>query len=243
MPCNSDYMEANQNEKNLSVIYGLLDELETGKLPYNFGDGYDKRVYNKHLSKEHLDEKTEELCSKLQNSDVLKFSLEMQMWWRDHQKADKDRLKNVSPTDANNVLAEVFSHDEFLLRLSNLGLLIKVESYNDRDFRFHLELNGLNICSKKYPIFGYYCGGNYNSCSRSNQNDFTQKNIDNAVKESICILSTEISDVRKVPNYFSCKDYLNKHFGKTKAEKSAIDRVFKLIKDNYNDIIRSVSVS
>ena len=144
---------------------------------------------------------------------------------------------------AKPMLAEVFSHDEFLLRLSNLGLFIKVESVNDRDFRFHLELNGLNMCRSKYPLFGYYCGGNYNSCSRSNQVEFTQQDIDNAVKESICILSKEISDIRKVPNYFSCKDYLNKHFGKTKAEKTAIDRVFKLIKDNYNDIIRSISVS
>ena len=102
MPCNSDYMEANQNEKNLSVIYGLLDELETGKLPSNFGDGYDKRVYNKRLSKEHLDEKTEELCSKLQNSDVSKFSLEMQIWWRDHQKADKDRLQKEMSEQKDN---------------------------------------------------------------------------------------------------------------------------------------------
>ena len=58
MPCNSDYMEANQSERNLSVVYGLLDELENGKLPSNFGDGYDKRVYNKHLSKEVQREKT-----------------------------------------------------------------------------------------------------------------------------------------------------------------------------------------
>jgi hypothetical protein len=86
-------MDANESEKNLSVIYGLLDELETGKLPSNFGDGYDTRVYNRGLSKEHLDEKTAELCQKLQNTDVSKFSLEMQIWWRDHQKADKERLE------------------------------------------------------------------------------------------------------------------------------------------------------
>lgn len=152
--------------------------------------------------------------------------------------------KNLeTPADANNVLAEVFSHDEFLLKLSNLGLFIKVESNNGRDFRFHLELNGLNVCGLKYSFFGYYCGGDYNSCSRSNQTEFTQKDIDNAVKESMCIFSKEISDLSKVPNYFSCKDYLYKHFGKTKAEKTAIDRVFKLIKNNYNDIIRSISVS
>lgn len=154
-----------------------------------------------------------------------------------------DSKKHEPPTDANNVLVEVFSHEEFLLRLSNLGLFIKVESVKDRDFRFHLELNGLNICDTKYPIFGYYCGGNYNSCGRSNQMEFTQKDIDNAVKESISVLLKEISDVSRIPNYFTCKDYLNKHFGKTKAEKDAIDRVFKLIKDNYNSIVRSVSVS
>jgi hypothetical protein len=107
MPCNSDYMEANQSEKNLSVVYGLLDELETGKLPANFGDGYDKRVYNKHFPKEHLDEKTEELCSKLQNTDVSKFSLEMQMWWRDHQKADKDRLQKEMSKQKDNEAREI----------------------------------------------------------------------------------------------------------------------------------------
>lgn len=93
MPCKSDYLDATQSEKNLSVIYGLLDELETGKLPPNFGNGYDKRVYSKCLPKEHLDEKVKELCSKLQSTDVSQFSLEMQIWWRDHQKADKERLE------------------------------------------------------------------------------------------------------------------------------------------------------
>ena len=94
MGCNSDYQAANGDEINLSVIYGLLDELKTGKLPKEFGDGYDKRVYNKGLSKEHVDKKTAELCSKLQEIDITKYSLEMQMWWRDHKKADAARLKS-----------------------------------------------------------------------------------------------------------------------------------------------------
>jgi len=93
MPCRSDYMEAHQIEKDLSVVYGLLDELETGKLPSNFGDGYDGRVYNKGLSQKHLNKKTRELCSKLKSTDVTKFSLELQIWWRDHQKVDKKRLQ------------------------------------------------------------------------------------------------------------------------------------------------------
>lgn len=123
MPCNSDYMEANQSEKNLSVVYGLLDELQTGKLPSNFGDGYDKRVYNKHLSKEHLDERTEELCSKLQNTDVSKFSLEMQMWWRDHQKADKERLEKeikdkATEQEKQKALSKLSDYERKLLGLS-----------------------------------------------------------------------------------------------------------------------------
>lgn len=123
MPCNSDYMEANQSEKNLSVIYGLLDELETGKLPSNFGDGYDKRVYNKHFSKEHIDEKTEELCSKLQNLDVSKLSLEMQIWWRDHQKADKERLEKEiknkeTESERLKALSKLSDYERKLLGLS-----------------------------------------------------------------------------------------------------------------------------
>jgi hypothetical protein len=86
-------MDATQHEKNLSVVYGLLDEIKTGKLPKNFGDGFDERTYNMGFSEDHLDKKTRELCKKLQKLDVSKYSLEMQMWWRDHQKADKARLK------------------------------------------------------------------------------------------------------------------------------------------------------
>jgi hypothetical protein len=85
-------MDPTQFEKNLSEVYQLLDELKTGELSENFGNGYDDRVYNKGLSKSHLDKKTAELCSLLKKTDVTKYSLEMQMWWRDHQKADKERL-------------------------------------------------------------------------------------------------------------------------------------------------------
>ena len=124
MPCNSDYMRANESEKNLSIVYGLLDELETGKLPSNFGDGYDKRVYCKHLSNEHLNQKTEELCSKLQNEDVTKYSLEMQMWWRDHQIADKKRLdqeisNQKDEDEKKKALSKLTDYERKLLGFSN----------------------------------------------------------------------------------------------------------------------------
>lgn len=122
MPCNSDYMKANEFEKNLSKVYGLLDELETGKLPDNFGDGYDKRVYNKGLKESTLNKKVKELCSKLQKVDVTKYSLEMQMWWRDHQKADKERIaariKKTKDTKARNkIMAKLSPYEKFLLGL------------------------------------------------------------------------------------------------------------------------------
>lgn len=94
MPCDGSYMEPNQMERNLSQVYGLLDELKTGKLPKDFGSGYDKRIYNKGLNQAHLDKKVAELCSKLsKDKDIKKRSLEMQIWWRDHQKADRAREK------------------------------------------------------------------------------------------------------------------------------------------------------
>lgn len=93
MACNGDYMNPTGLEKNLSTVYGLLDELNSGVLRNDYNDGYDKRVYNQKLTLEDLNNKVKELCSKLQNVDVTKYSLEMQIWWRDHQIADKKRLE------------------------------------------------------------------------------------------------------------------------------------------------------
>ena len=93
MGCNSDYLRPSAMEYNLSEVYAFLDELETGKLPEGFvmGDYSDDRAYNK-ATKSHLDEKVAELCSRLKKvKNVKKYSLEMQMWWRDHQIADRKR--------------------------------------------------------------------------------------------------------------------------------------------------------
>lgn len=105
MPCNSEYMEATNLEKNLSVVYGLLDEIKTGKLPKDFGSGYDKRVYSKGLGDKHLSKKVSELCELLQTLDVTKYSLEMQIWWRDHKKADTKRLKAEMKKEKDKELA------------------------------------------------------------------------------------------------------------------------------------------
>lgn len=94
MPCNSDYLAARPSEVEASKVLALLDELETGILPEYFGDGYYSKVYDGN-EEEILSIKVPELCKKLQNVDVSKYSLEMQSWWRDHQKADKERIEKV----------------------------------------------------------------------------------------------------------------------------------------------------
>ncbi len=93
-PCRSDYMEPSETEREHSNVRYLLEELETGELTPKYNDGMHPDIYN-HYNKSNidLDKDTDTLCSKLQKVDVTKYSLEMQVWWRDHQRADKKRLE------------------------------------------------------------------------------------------------------------------------------------------------------
>lgn len=113
MPCNSDHMEPNNLEIELSKVYDLLDELRTGKLAENYGSGFNEKVYNQGFQKNHLDAKTAELCKKLQKEDASNYSLEMQIWWRDHLKADKERIKKE--------IAEKKTSEERRIALSKLS--------------------------------------------------------------------------------------------------------------------------
>lgn len=99
MPCVSDYQEPTAAEIEHSKVLALLQELKTGKLPKYYGDGSYKEVYNKtntigDETERPLDIKTRELCAALKTKtaeDIKGYSLEMQLWWREHQKADKKR--------------------------------------------------------------------------------------------------------------------------------------------------------
>lgn len=83
MPCNSDYMNPTEKESNSVEVLGFLKEVgeKVGKY-----DSYYGRI-------ETLDEDVAKLCSFCQKNDVAKYSLELQIWWRDHKKADKERVK------------------------------------------------------------------------------------------------------------------------------------------------------
>lgn len=82
MPCNSDYLEANDYERELSRVACLLDELDGKPIDQSHWRGsagpYHPAVYSRCITKEDADRM---------------YSLEMQMWWRDHQAADKARQK------------------------------------------------------------------------------------------------------------------------------------------------------
>ena len=97
MPCNSDYLDASPSERWLSAVYQLLDELDGKPFdPAEFGNGYDTRVYNKIHSQEEKHALVSLLCARLRQVDVTKYSLEMQMWWRNHQRADQKRADQSS---------------------------------------------------------------------------------------------------------------------------------------------------
>lgn len=92
MPCNSDYMIPTPTERSLSKVLALLGELDGQPIdPATYGSGYGAGYGN--ADKETLDRATAQLCERLQSVPIGNFSLEMQMWWRDHQRADAERVE------------------------------------------------------------------------------------------------------------------------------------------------------
>lgn len=91
MACSSGYMAANQKEIKLSQVACLLDELDGKPIDKSHWSGYHPAIYNRRVDADKL---VAELCERLQSVDVKTYSLEMQMWWRDHQAADKARVEH-----------------------------------------------------------------------------------------------------------------------------------------------------
>jgi hypothetical protein len=84
-------MEPHRKEIELSKVACLLDELDGKPFTPQAWNGYHPEVYNKNPD---ADQMVSTLCSRLQKVNIKKYSLEMQMWWRDHQEADKKRLQD-----------------------------------------------------------------------------------------------------------------------------------------------------
>ena len=110
MGCRSDYMEPTMHETENAKVLAIIEELKTGKLPSWYGNGSYTEVYSLTTQK-ILDTNTEKLCSalqKLSKKKISESSLELQMWWRDHQEADKKRIKEE-------LAAKRFTHTNSLL--------------------------------------------------------------------------------------------------------------------------------
>lgn len=94
MPCRADYMEPNKRELELSKIFTIIDELDGYPFDYNNFSGYHPKAYGKNFSQADLDIETSNLCWRLKelgNVNILKLTLESQIWWRDHQMVDLRR--------------------------------------------------------------------------------------------------------------------------------------------------------
>lgn len=95
MPCDGSHCEAFGSEIALSRVMCCLDELNGKKFSKSDWSGYHDKAYG-HASDELLDQKTAELCARLESigeSFIRNMSLELQIWWRDHQEHDRRRLK------------------------------------------------------------------------------------------------------------------------------------------------------
>jgi hypothetical protein len=91
MPCDSSHLQATGIEVHQSQVACLLDELAGRKWERSWWEGYHPRAYGV-ATRRALDDMTAELCRALQKHGASRYSLEMQVWWRDHQQADKDRI-------------------------------------------------------------------------------------------------------------------------------------------------------
>jgi hypothetical protein len=125
MPCNSDYMNPTDKEVQISRVACLLDELDGKKFKEDHWEGYHPRVYNGNGGGVDGDKLVAKLCQKLQTVDVKKYSLEMQMWWRDHQAADqarRDREIDEKDTEAERraALRKLTARERKLLGLDKL---------------------------------------------------------------------------------------------------------------------------
>ena len=105
MPCNGDHMEPRFHEIESNKVMKLMAEvgLYKGDVPF----------YGKVSS---LDEHTALMCKFCKDNDVEDHSLELQIWWRDHQAADKVKLEHQKvEEEKQKALAKISDQDKKLL--------------------------------------------------------------------------------------------------------------------------------
>lgn len=96
MPCDASHMEPTPLEVELSKVLCCLDELnETGVIKESWWKGYHPLAYTKNISLDTLNKLTASLCSQLKKVTVANYSLNLQMWVKDHEDLDKLRQQKA----------------------------------------------------------------------------------------------------------------------------------------------------
>lgn len=94
MPCDSSYMNPTGREQEVGLVRSPLDELD-GKEFDHARSAHHPLVYCQGPDQERDDAWVADLCSRCAalGDGIRKHSLELQMWWRDHQKEDGERIR------------------------------------------------------------------------------------------------------------------------------------------------------
>lgn len=101
MPCRSDYLAPTERERESGRVLEFLKELAGQPFNHDKPDIYG-RVDN-------LDADTARLCTLCQSMGrgITLFSLDVQLWWEKHQKADKIRMEQEKTAAEKAALREV----------------------------------------------------------------------------------------------------------------------------------------
>jgi hypothetical protein len=88
-------MDATNLEIEISKVCTILDYLNGEPFNKQHWSGYHPKVYNQGHTERYADKKVRKLCKKLtrlEEEGLLRvYELEVQMWWRDHKRADAAR--------------------------------------------------------------------------------------------------------------------------------------------------------
>lgn len=122
MPCDCSHLKADSREIELSRIFCVIDNINHMDIEPQWWSGYHPKAYGKRISHEKADKHIEVACQHLQQADVTQYCLETQMWWRDHQAADKKKIATEiakQKTDAEKLqaLSKLTDYERSLLGL------------------------------------------------------------------------------------------------------------------------------
>lgn len=106
--CPESYARKGREEESHTVMSLLFEVGLINKKPDYYGD------------LKNVDKHTEMLCNFCQSNDVKDYSLELQIWWRDHQKKDAERLRKEqeaiqSEKDRQKALSKLSDYEKKLL--------------------------------------------------------------------------------------------------------------------------------